>query len=111
MARPSQPAGGVAIGRPSAASSLTPRPLTQAEGGGRPSSPPSRASGVSSSFLSPPPSSSSPPPARAPLCVRGLPRGTEGPAGAGAFSALDLDSDPAPGEVGRTGVRPLHSPP
>uniref|UniRef100_A0AC11EJC0 Discs large MAGUK scaffold protein 3 n=1 Tax=Ovis aries TaxID=9940 RepID=A0AC11EJC0_SHEEP len=96
MARPSQPAGGVAIGRPSAASSLTPRPLTQAEGGGRPSSPPSRASGVSSSFLSPPPSSSSPPPARAPLCVRGLPRGTEGPAGAGAFSALDLDSDPAP---------------
>ena len=40
MARPSQPAGGVAIGRPSAAFSLTPRPLTLAEGGGRPSSPP-----------------------------------------------------------------------
>lgn len=56
----------------------------------------------------------SPPPLllpRAPLCVRGLPRGTEGLAGAGAFSALDLDSDPAPGEVGRTGVRPPHSPP
>lgn len=51
MARPSRPAGGVAIGGPSAASSRTPRPVTQAEGGGRPSSPPSRASGVSSSSL------------------------------------------------------------
>lgn len=48
---------------------------------------------------------------RAPLCVRGLSRGTEGPAGAGAFSTLDLDSDWAPGEVGWTGARPPRSPP
>lgn len=106
-ARPSLPANWTTIGASSAASSRSPRPLTQAEGDGRPSSP--RASGVSSSI--PSPSSPSPLLPRAPLCVRGLPRGTEGPAGAGAFSTLDLDSDWAPGEVGRMGARPPRSPP
>lgn len=113
MARPSRPAGGVAIGGPSAASSLTPRPVTQAEGGGRPSSPP--LARLRRLLLLPtlPLSLPLPPPLlpRAPLCVRGLPRGTEGLAGAGAFSALDLDSDPAPGEVGRRGSGPLAVPP
>lgn len=106
-ARPSLPVIWTTIGAPSAASSRTPRPLTQAEGDGRPSFP--RASGVSSSI--PSPSSPSPLLPRAPLCVRGLSRGTEGPAGAGAFSTLDLDSDWAPGEVGWTGARPPLSPP
>lgn len=54
----SRPAGWPLAGR-AAASSRTPRPLTQAEGGERPSFPRSCASGVSSS---------SPPPARPALC-------------------------------------------
>ncbi|KAF7476493.1 Hypothetical predicted protein [Marmota monax] len=97
-ARPILQAGGMTIGQPCSASRRTPRPLTQAEGGGRPSFSPSRASGVSSSFFPSPFFSLflSPLLPRAPLCVRGLRRGTEGLAGAASFSALDLDSDPAP---------------
>lgn len=100
-ARPSQPAGGVAIGGPSAASSRTPRPLTQAAG-----APPSPLARLERLLLLPAfPIPLLPPPARPALCPWS-PARDGGAAGAGAFSARDLDSEPAPGEVGRTGIRP-----
>lgn len=101
---PSQPASGVAIGGPSAASSRTPLPLTQAAG-----APPSPLLTRLERLLLP----ALPlprPPARPALCPWS-PARDGGAAGAGAFSARDLDSDPAPGEVRRTGVRPSPSPP
>lgn len=70
MARPCQPAGGVAIGRWSAASSRTPRPLTQAESGRRPSFPLLARLGRLLLLLPPLPSPSPPPPSsRAPRFV------------------------------------------
>lgn len=102
---PSQPASGVAIGGPSAASSRTPLPLTQAAG-----APPSPLLTRLERLLLLPAFPLPRPAARPALCPWS-PARDGGAVGAGAFSARDLHSDPAPGEVRRTGVRPPPSPP